>query len=78
MLNVSSLFAVLLLQAVDPAEVAEIPEEEMIEAAAGGIETGLLDLVLAAGPFAQLVMLVLLGFSVFSWAIAFSNQACAC
>jgi len=71
-LNVSSLFAVLLLQAVDPADV-EIPDEEVMEAASSAIETGFLDLILSAGPLAQLVMLVLLGFSILSWTIAFSK-----
>ncbi len=65
----------LLLQAADTAAV-EIPPDEGLEAldsAAHAIETGLLDMVLSAGPLAQLVMLVLLGFSVWSWAIAFSK-----
>ena len=60
-----------LLQAAP--EAAEIPPEGLEELPSGAIETGLLDLVTSAGPLAQLVMLVLLGFSVLSWAIAFSK-----
>jgi biopolymer transport protein TolQ len=71
-LNSTALFAFLLQVAPPP----EIPvSEEAMDAAlgSGAIETGLLDLVLSAGPLAQLVMLILLGMSVFSWAIAFSK-----
>ena len=65
----------LLLQAAADAQ-GEIPLEEgmeMMEPPPGAIETGFLDLILSAGPLAQLVMLVLLAFSVYSWTIAFSK-----
>ena len=67
----TTLFALLLQAAQDVAET-EIPEEsgEIIEQS---IQSGLFDMVLMAGPFAKLVLLVLLGFSVLSWAIAFSK-----
>lgn len=53
----------------------EVAETEILEGGevAGSVGSGLLDLVLMAGPFAKLVLLVLLGFSVLSWAIAFSK-----
>lgn len=67
----TTLFALLLQAAQDVAET-EIPEEsgEIVEQS---IQSGLFDMVLMAGPFAKLVLLVLLGFSVLSWAIAFSK-----
>ncbi len=71
-MNLTALFA-LLLQAA-PISDNPVPEEVIDEAlGSGAIETGLLDLILSAGPLAQLVMLVLLAMSVFSWAIAFSK-----
>lgn len=68
----TALFAFLLQAAPAPENPVS---EEVMDAAlgSGGIETGLLDLILSAGPLAQLVMLLLLGMSVFSWAIAFSK-----
>lgn len=68
-MNVPILFALLLQAAGDVAET-EIAEE-VLDAAP--IETGLLDLVLSAGLLSQVVMLVLVGFSILSWAIAFSK-----
>jgi biopolymer transport protein TolQ len=70
-LNLATLYA-FLLQVADPADseltqqIAEIPVES-------AIDTGLLQLIVDAGPLAQLVLLVLISFSVLSWAIAFSK-----
>lgn len=71
-MNSTALFAFLLQAA--PVPENPVPEEVMDEAlGSGAIETGILDLILSAGPLAQLVMLILLAMSVFSWAIAFSK-----
>jgi len=71
-LNLTALFAFLLQAA--PISDTPVPEEVIDQTlGSGAIETGLLDLILSAGPLAQLVMLVLLAMSVFSWAIAFSK-----
>ncbi|MEZ5362765.1 MAG: MotA/TolQ/ExbB proton channel family protein [Bryobacterales bacterium] len=72
-MNVATLFA-LLLQAVPAGE--EAPTEEMMNEAlaSSGAGDGLLDMVLHASLLAQIVLLVLLGFSILSWAIAFSKN----
>ena len=44
------------------------------EEIASTVGSSLWDMVWMAGPFAKLVLLVLLGFSVLSWAIAFSKS----
>jgi biopolymer transport protein TolQ len=64
----------LLLQAAQEVAETEILEEsgEIVEQS---VQSGLLDMVWMAGPFAKLVLLVLLGFSVLSWAIAFSKYS---
>lgn len=67
----------LLLQAVDPSQTSEIPEDAAaIQAAmdaASADQGGFLDLVLQGSPLAMAVLAVLLAFSVLSWAIAFSK-----
>lgn len=70
---VPTLFA-LLLQAAPAAEEAVTEEmmNETLSSSAGG--TGLLDMVLSASPLAQVILLILLGFSILSWAIAFSKN----
>ncbi len=65
----------LLLQ-ITPASEDPVTDEVMDAAlGSGGIETGMLELILSAGPLAQLVMLTLVVMSVFSWAIAFSKYS---
>lgn len=66
----TTLFA-LLLQAAQEVAETDIPVDG--EQIADSVSSGLLDMVWMAGPFAKLVLLVLLGFSVLSWAIAFSK-----
>ena len=60
-------------------QAAQVPVEstpEAVDPAVGTsvVETGLLDLVLSAGPLAQCVLLILVGFSVLSWTIFFSKR----
>lgn len=64
----------LLLQAVDPPDATG--EAEAVEPVVDAITvapTGFLDLLMGTGPVAMVVLVVLLGFSVLSWAIAFSK-----
>ena len=76
-MNVPPLFA-LLLQAV-PATDTEVSDETLDAAAmemsgeAPAMTSDLLQMVIDAGPLAQFVLLVLLAFSIFSWAIAWSK-----
>jgi len=64
----------LLLQAAQEGSVAvEQDPLSQAEAASALERTGFLQLILDAGPLAQVVFLVLAAFSVFSWAIAFSK-----
>ena len=70
----------LLLQATDPANVGEtgVESAEAVEAALDAAaleESGFLDLVLQGSPLAMAVLLILLAFSVASWAIAFSKYS---
>ena len=70
----------LLLQAVDPASTSETAVEsaEAVEAAldAAALEqSGFFDLVLQGSPLATTVLVILLAFSVASWAIAFSKYS---
>lgn len=70
----------LLLQAVDPANTPEtgVESAEAVEAALDAAaleESGFLDLVLQGSPLSMAVLLVLLVFSVASWAIAFSKYS---
>ncbi len=69
-MNIPTLFA-LLLQAASEATETDIPDEALD--AASSIDTGLIDMIMSASPLAQVVLLVLLGFSILSWAIAFSK-----
>jgi biopolymer transport protein TolQ len=68
------------LQAVDPANTPEtgVESAEAVEAALDAAaleESGFLDLVLQGSPLSMAVLLVLLVFSVASWAIAFSKYS---
>ena len=64
----------LLLQAEEAAEAAQVsdPIEEAVRSGALD-QSGFLNLLLQAGPLAKVVLLILLAFSVLSWAIAFSK-----
>ena len=65
----------LLLQAKEAAEVAAPASDPIEEAVRSGAldQSGFLNLLLQAGPLAKVVLLILLVFSVLSWAIAFSK-----
>jgi biopolymer transport protein TolQ len=71
-LNLATLYA-FLLQVADPADseltqqIAEIPVES-------AIDTGLLQLIVDAGPLAQLVLLVLISFSVLKYGVVHSAR----
>ena len=67
----TTLFAFLLQAAQEVAENDMPVDGEEIASTVG---SSLWDMVWMAGPFAKLVLLVLLGFSVLSWAIAFSKS----
>ncbi len=70
----SHAFFALLLQAAP--ETKAVDAAEAVDAAipAGAFDqVGIVDLILSAGPLSTVVLLVLLGFSVLSWTIAFSK-----
>jgi biopolymer transport protein TolQ len=64
---------VFLLQAADSTDPADAAEAVQSAVSAAGNGTGFFDLIWQGGPLAQAVLLVLLVFSVLSWAIAVSK-----